>query len=203
MGAITTVFFDIGGVCLSNGWDREQRQLVARKFGFDYEAFDSRHRQVVDALERGQLTLDDYLQWTLFYEPRPFTCDDIVEAIKQISTPLSETLELIRALRDTRSYLLATINNESRELNEYRIERFELRALFMAFVSSCYLGLLKPQPEHYRRALQITQRTPDECLYVDDRPMNVEVARILGMHPVLFSDAAQLEVDLRTAGVSF
>jgi len=203
MAAITTIFFDIGGVCLSNGWDHEQRQLVARTFGFDYDAFDSRHRQVVDTLERGQLTLDEYLQWTLFYEPRHFTHAEVVTTIKQISTPIAETLELIRTLQATNRYLLATINNESRELNEYRIERFELRALFRAFFSSCYLGLLKPQPEHYRRALQITQRTPDECLYVDDRPMNVEVARILGMHPVHFSNAAQLEADLRAAGVSF
>jgi putative hydrolase of the HAD superfamily len=203
MGAITTIFFDIGGVCLSNGWDHEQRQVVARTFGFDYDTFDSRHRQVADTLERGQFTLDEYLQWTLFYEPRPFTPADIVAAIKQISTPIVETLELIRTLRATNRYLLATINNESRELNEYRIERFELRTLFSAFFSSCYLGLLKPQPEHYRRALQITQRTPAECLYIDDRPLNVEVARILGMQPVRFSDAAQLEVELRAAGVSF
>jgi hypothetical protein len=73
MGAITTIFFDIGGVCLSNGWDHEQRQMVAQTLGFDYEAFDSRHRQVVDSMERGQLTLEEYLNWTLFYEPRPFT----------------------------------------------------------------------------------------------------------------------------------
>lgn len=203
MGTITTIFFDIGGVCLSNGWDHEQRQAVAKRFGFDYDAFDSRHRQVVDALERGQLTLDDYLQWTLFYEPRSFTRDEVVREIHQLSTPFDDTLKLVAALRDSRRYLLATINNESRELNEARIERFGLCNLFTAFFSSCYLGLLKPQPEHYRRALQITQRTPDECLYVDDRPMNVEVARILGMHPVRFSDAAQLDADLREAGVRF
>jgi putative hydrolase of the HAD superfamily len=203
MGAITTIFFDLGGVCLSNGWDREQRQALAKKLGFDYEPFDSRHRQVVDALERGQLTLEDYLNWTLFYAPRPFTLDDIIREIQQLSAPFAETIQLVRALRESGRYLLATINNESRELNEYRIERFGLRELFTAFFTSCYLGLLKPQPEHYRRAMQITQRSPDECLYVDDRPMNVEVARILGMHPVQFFDAAQLEADLSAAGVVF
>jgi putative hydrolase of the HAD superfamily len=203
MSAITTIFFDLGGVCLSNGWDHEQRQALAKKLGFEYEPFDSRHRQVVDSLERGQLTLDDYLKWTLFYEPRPFTQADVVREIQQLSTPFTETLEIVKALRDSRRYLLATINNESRELNEYRIERFALCELFTAFFTSCYLGLVKPQPEHYRRALQITQRSQDECLYVDDRPMNVEVARILGMHPVQFANAAQLEADLRAAGVTF
>jgi len=203
MAEITTVFFDLGGVCLSNGWDHEQRQELARRFGFDYEAFDSRHRQVVDALERGQLTLDDYLQWTLFYEPRSFLPADVIQAIEQLSTPFVETLGIVKALRESGRYLLATLNNESRELNEYRIQRFALRELFVAFFSSCYLGLLKPQPDYYRRALQITQRTPDECLFVDDRPMNVEVARILGMHPIHFVDASQLADALRAAGVVF
>jgi len=203
MGAITTIFFDIGGVCLSNGWDHEQRQALARRFRFDYESFDSRHRQVVDALERGQLTLDDYLQWTLFYQPRPFQPADIVDAIEQLSMPFTETLAIVKALRDSGRYLLATLNNESRELNEYRIQRFALRELFTVFFTSCYLGLLKPQPEHYRRAMQITQRSPDECLFVDDRPMNVEVAGILGMHPIQFKGADQLAADLRAARVVF
>ena len=203
MSAITTLFFDIGGVCLSNGWDHEQRQAIARQFGFDYEAFDSRHRQIVDSLERGFLSLDDYLNWTLFYEPRPFLPADVRKAIEQLSTPIEETLALVRQLRASGRYQLMTINNESRELNEYRIQRFGLRDIFSAFFTSCYLGLIKPQPEHYRRALQISQRSPDECLYIDDRPMNVEVARILGMRPIHFTSAAQLERELRDAGVVF
>jgi putative hydrolase of the HAD superfamily len=203
MSVITTLFFDLGGVCLSNGWDREQRRVVTDKYGFDYDTFDRRHRQVVDALERGQLTLQEYLQWTIFYEARPFTIDDITTEIMQLSEPFQETLQIVQAVQRTGRYLLATINNESRELNEYRIQHFDLRELFTAFFTSCYLGLLKPQPEHYRRALQITQRSADECLYIDDRPMNAEVAGILGMHTIQFTDAAQLEAALRSAGIRF
>ena len=203
MSAITTIFFDIGGVCLSNGWDHEQRQALAQQLGFDYPSFDSRHRQVIDSLERGQLTLEEYLGWTLFYEPRPFSMQQAINAIQQLSTPFHETLAIVEALRNSGNYLLATLNNESRELNEYRIERFGLRALFSAFFSSCYLGLLKPQPEHYRRAMQITQCPPDQCLFIDDRPMNVEVARILGMHPIQFTSADQLTTELRAIGISF
>jgi putative hydrolase of the HAD superfamily len=203
MGAVTTLFFDLGGVCLSNGWDREQRRVITDNFGLNYDTFDRRHRQVVDTLERGQLTLHEYLQWTMFYEARPFTIDEVTGEILELSTPFPETLELVTALRKTNNYLLATINNESRELNEYRIKKFELRSLFTAFFSSCYFGMLKPQPDHYRRALEITQRSVEECLYIDDRPMNVEVARILGMHAIQFISADQLETDLRAAGVQF
>src|SRR5690349_19589314 len=105
MSTITTLFFDIGGVCLSNGWDHEQRQQVARTLGFDYEVFDSRHRQVVDAMERGQLTLEEYLSWTLFYELRPFTVEQVTAEIKQLSMPFAETLALVQRLRDSGAYL--------------------------------------------------------------------------------------------------
>lgn len=201
MGKITTIFFDIGGVLLSNGWDHTQRQEIAAKFGFDYALFDDRHRQVVDSLERGELTLADYLQWTLFYEPRSFTPAEVTEAIFGLSTAIPDSLELVGRLKATGEYLLATINNESRELNDYRIERFGLRDLFTAFFSSCYLGLTKPQPSHYRRALAITQRKPEECVYIDDRPMNTEVARILGMQTIQYKDSTQLAAELRAVGV--
>src|SRR5438128_2435496 len=106
MTTITTVFFDLGGVCLSNGWDHEQRQVVAKSLGIDYEAFDSRHRQVVDSLERGQLTLEEYLEWTMFYEPRPFTIEHVIGEMQQLSTPFGETLQLVRALREHGGCLL-------------------------------------------------------------------------------------------------
>lgn len=201
MNQITTLFFDIGGVCLSNGWDHEQRQRIAKEFNFDYPTFDARHRQVSDTLERGQLSLHDYLQWTLFYEARDFTPADITEAIKNLSTPIEETLELLRSLKATNRYRFMTINNESRELNEYRIGRFQLTEIFSTFFSSCYLGLMKPQPEHYRRALDISQCLASTCVYVDDRPMNLEVARILGMKTILFKHTAQLKEELLELGV--
>jgi putative hydrolase of the HAD superfamily len=201
MSQITTLFFDIGGVCLSNGWDHEQRQRIAKQFNFDYPTFDARHRQVSDTLERGQLSLQDYLQWTLFYEARDFTAAEITEAIKNLSTPIEETLELLRNLKGTNRYRLMTINNESRELNEYRIQRFRLTEIFSAFFSSCYLGLMKPQPEHYRRALDISQSSANSCVYIDDRPMNLEVARILGMKTILFKNTKGLKEELQGLGV--
>ncbi len=198
---IRTVFFDLGGVCLSNGWDHEQRRAIADRFQFDYDAFDLRHRLIIDTLERGQCTLDDYLQWTLFYLPRAFSIGEIKAAMFALSTEFRQTLQLVDALRRTGGVLLATLNNESRELNEERINRFGLRGRFSAFFSSCYLGLLKPQPDMFRRALQITQCAPAECIFVDDRPMNVEVAAIIGMHAIQFTDAPALARSLQDAGV--
>src|SRR4028118_1596144 len=108
---ISTILFDIGGVMLSNGWDHEQRQVIARQFGFDYDAFDSRHRQVVDTLERGQLSLEEYLNWTIFYEARPFTTSNVVDAIKGLSTAHPDTIEIVKSVHASHQYILATLNN--------------------------------------------------------------------------------------------
>jgi haloacid dehalogenase superfamily, subfamily IA, variant 3 with third motif having DD or ED len=199
---ITTLFFDIGGVCLSNGWDHEQRQTIAERFSFDYDAFDARHRQVVDSLERGQLSLEEYLSWTIFYEARSFGLADLVHAIQDLSSPIQETLDLVRSIADSGRYRLMTINNESRELNEFRIEHFGLRNLFSAFFTSCYLGIVKPHPDAYRRAMEIAQRRPEECLFIDDRPMNVEVARILGIRAIHFTSPLQLATELNANGIT-
>jgi putative hydrolase of the HAD superfamily len=119
MNKITTLFFDIGGVCLSNGWNTEQRKRVAEQLGFDHDTFAQRHGQVVDVFDRGHISLHDYLGWTVFYEPRAFTPSDMFEVVKQQSTSIEETLELLRAIKKSNRYTLMTINNESRELNEY------------------------------------------------------------------------------------
>ncbi len=203
LDTISAIFFDIGGVCLSDGWSLEQHKHIANKFGFDYDLFERRHRCVADAFDNGQMALVAYLEWTIFFAPRPFTPDDVMREIQSIMAPVPGTLQLVRALRNTGRYLLATLNNEPREFNEYRIEHFGLRALFTAFFSSCYLGLRKPQPEIYRRVLQITQRSGGECLFIDDNPMNVEVAQTLGMPAIQFVNATQLRADLIKAGIFF
>jgi putative hydrolase of the HAD superfamily len=115
------------------------------------------------------------------------------------SKPKSEVLELARSLAGR--YLMGTINNESRELNEYRIKQFGLAQIFDLFVSSCYVGLRKPDERIYRLALDLIQKAPDECCFIDDRPENIEGAAKVGMRTILMRDAVQLKKDLQSLGV--
>ncbi len=203
MTSITTLFFDIGGVVLTNAWDQDERRTLAGRFGFDFADFESRHLQVDEELERGGLSLHDYLQQTIFHQPRAFTEEALVQAIEAMSQPKEATFELLGRLRRVERLGLMTLNNEVRELNEYRIRTFSLKSFFSAFFTSCYLGLLKPHPEIYLRALDIAQRDPAECAFVDDRTGNVQAAAGAGMRAILFRDADQLEGELRAAGIEF
>jgi putative hydrolase of the HAD superfamily len=201
MTPITAIFFDIGGVILSNGWSEPERRRVVESFNLDYAAFDRRHIQVIDAFDYGHMDLETYLLWTVFYEPRTFSAQDFFHEIQRIMQPMPETLQVTEELRDSGKYLLATLNNEPGEINLYRIQHFGLPKIFSVFFSSCYLGVRKPQKGIFQKALQITQRQPEECLFIDDVLMNVEAAQDLGMHAIHFLNAAQLRESLKQIGV--
>ncbi len=201
MPNITAVFSDVGGVLLSNGWDRDMRRAFAQKYHLDGAEFEGRHELVSKAFELGQITLDHYLDCAIFHRPRDFSKQEVRDYIFACSSAKTETLALFARLAESRRYFLATLNNEPRELNQHRIEHFGLRNYFSAFFSSCYLGVAKPDVAIYRAALDISQRAPEECLFIDDRPLNLECAARLSMLTVLFQNAAQLEQDLREAGV--
>jgi putative hydrolase of the HAD superfamily len=198
---ISAIFWDVGGVLLTNAWDRAQRERTLEQFKLDDAEFHDRHEMVVSSFERGKITLEQYLQRTVFYRPRPFSQEVFKEYIFSLSQPDPAALDLARALSESGKYLMSTINNESRELNAYRIQTFGLRAIFKLFVSSCNVGLRKPEEGIYRLALDITQKPPEECCFVDDRALNLECAGRLGMKTIEFGDAAQLRRELQTLGV--
>ncbi len=199
MGEIRALFWDVGGVLLSNAWDYEERDLAVTQFLLDKPEFEARHKELVPAFEEGKISLDDYLERSVFYKPRTFTREDFKRFMFSLSKPKAAVLEIARAL--TRKYFMATLNNESRELNQYRIQTFGLVECFDLFVSSCYVAIRKPDERIYRLALDLSQHTPEECCFIDDRPVNIEGATKVGMRTVLMKDPAQLRRDLQGLGV--
>jgi putative hydrolase of the HAD superfamily len=202
MDKIEALFWDNGGVILTNGWDRDARKLAVKKFDLDWEDFEDRHELMLDAFETGALSLDDYLKRTVFYRPRSFTPDDFKKFMFDQSQPFPDSLAFTGELARSRKYLMAALNNESLEINEYRIKKFHLRDYFEVFFSSCYLGLRKPDAGIYKLALKITQREPGECILIDDRELNLECARELGMNTIQYKNVAQLRDELARFGVT-
>lgn len=202
MSAIRAIFWDVGGVLLSNAWDHTQRAAALEHFHLDEEEFHDRHEMVVSSFERGKITLDEYLDRTVFYRPRPFTRGEFRDYMFSLSQPFPEVLQFAQGLADSGKYFMGTINNESRELNNQRIETFGLRKIFRLFVSSCYVGFRKPERDIYRLALEITQIPAEECCFVDDRALNLECASKLGMHTIEMQQLEQLRSDLAKLGVN-
>jgi putative hydrolase of the HAD superfamily len=202
MNPITAVLFDVGGVLGTNGWDRNSRRRAVERFHLDWEEFADRHELSVTAFETGHLALDQYLERTVFYRPRDFSRDDFKQFMFEESQPFTDSLAVLADVAGARKYFLATLNNESLELNLYRIQKFGLRAYFDVFFSSCFLGVKKPDEAIYRLALKMTQRAPEECVFIDDRALNLECARACcGLRTIQFQNAEHLREDLKASGV--
>jgi putative hydrolase of the HAD superfamily len=193
---IRHVFFDIGGVLGSNGWDREQRHRAVERFDLNADDFQWRHEEVVGEWEEGRITLDEYLDIAVFYTQRPFTRKEFVDFMYSQSVPDTATVQIARALSADSRYTLMTLNNESEELNVYRIETFGISQVFEAFLSSCWLGVRKPIRRFYSRALGIAHAEPSSSLFIDDRQQNLTPAITLGMNVIHFTSASQLRSDL-------
>src|SRR6202049_5002766 len=169
MSDVTALFWDVGGVILSNGWDRGARAAAAQKVGIGGEEFQDRHELASPAFETGRITLEIYLQRTVFYRKRSFTREEFTDFIFAQSSEFPASRAVLSAVAATGKYLQATINNEPLELNERRIQQFNLRREFKAFFSSCYLGVRKPDEGIYKLALEVTQRRPEETVLIYSR----------------------------------
>lgn len=202
MSGISTILWDVGGVLLTNGWDLQQRKDVVPRFGLDLAEFERRHAEVDQAWEKDEVTADEYLRRTVFYEPRNFTSAEFLDAIRNESKVLADSaIGILSELSASEHYVLATVNNESRAMNEFRLARFELLDRFDAFFTSCYLGLRKPDRRIYQIALDVLQRDPEETVFIDDRAENVAAAASLGIHAIRYTGSANLAEEMARLGV--
>ncbi len=182
---ITHLFLDIGGVLLTNGWDRHMRRAAAEKFGLDFDDLNDRHKMSFDTYEQGKLSLDTYLNQVVFYKERPFTREAFKEFMFSQSQPKVDMINLVSALKWKYRLRVAAISNEGRELTIHRIRKFTMNAFIDFFVSSCFVHFRKPDPDIYRIALDISQADPARSVYIDDRALFVEIAQGLGLHGIL------------------
>lgn len=195
---VTTLLCDIGGVFLTNGWDRHSRRALVAEFGLDGVAFECAHQSAVADFERDRISEDEYWRRTVLANAPPgtVTLAQLRAFMRSQSEPLEPSLAVLRELAAERRLRLVMLNNESRALNQYRIDRFGLRRYFDTFLSSCFLDARKPHPVMFDRALRILQCAPEACAFVDDRLENLEYPRQTGWHTLHFESADALRASL-------
>ena len=201
MTPITTLFLDIGGVLLTNGWDRRIRRLAAETFNLDFEEMDERHHLTFDTYEEGKVTLGEYLDRVVFYRERTFTRDQFQTFMFAQSRPFPEMIELVCRLKSRYRLKVVAVSNEGRELNVHRIGTFKLETFIDFFVSSCFVHFRKPDADIFRIALDIAQVTPEQAVYIEDRPMFVEVAQALGISGIIHAGHDTTQKELKRFGL--
>jgi len=185
---ITTLFLDVGGVLLTNGWDHHARRRAAKNFKLQWTEMEDRHRLVFETHEEGKITFEEYLGRVVFYKKRPFTRSQFRRFMFTQSKPYSEMLDLVAQLKVRHELKIAVVSNESREVNAYRIRKFKLNGFVDSFISSCFVHIRKPDADIFRLALDIAQTPARHVLYVENTPMFVQIAEGLGIRSILHTD---------------
>jgi len=198
---ITTLFVDIGGVLLTNGWDHLARKRAAKHFKLNWTEMDERHRLVFETHEEGKLSFEEYLDWVVFFEKRSFTRNQFRDFMFSQSKPYPKMLELVAQLKAQHSLKVVVISNESRKVNAYRIRTFGLDRLVDTFISSCFVGMRKPDIQIFRLALDLAQTTPERAVFIDNTAMFVQIAERLGMRSILHVDHASTRAKLASLGL--
>lgn len=198
---ITTLFLDIGGVLLTNGWDTELRKKTAAHFGLDYEEIYHRHHVTYDTYEEGKMSLDEYLWQIIFYQKRDFTPDDVKKYILEEAKPHQDMIDLVTRLKAVYGLRVAVVSNEGREVAEDRIERFNLKNFVDFFIVSAFVHFRKPDLDIYRLAIDVAQVKPQQVAYIEDRPLLCEVASRLGINSVLNRNATETREKLAKFGL--
>ncbi len=199
------ILFDVGGVMLTNGWDHNERAAVLDSFaitGAARERLEARHTAPYDALERDQITTDEFLQQAIFFEPRSFTPAEFLEAMKQQSKILPDNaMGILAEVSASDNWVVGLLNNESRVLHEYRMETFGIGKFVDVQFSSPYMGLRKPEPAIYKRALDILGLPGSQVIFIDDRANNANAAAAAGMRALQFLGQQKLRDDLHQLGI--
>ncbi|MGO9107979.1 MAG: HAD family hydrolase [Thermoguttaceae bacterium] len=198
---ITTLFLDVGGVLLTNGWGHQSRALAAKAFDLNLEELEERHHLTFDTYEVGKVTLDEYLSRTVFHQERPFTRDQFRQFMFAQSQPHAEMIDLVRKLRVQHGLRIAVVNNEGRELNSHRIRSFGLDEFTDFFISSCFVHFRKPDADIFRLALDIAQTPAEQVVYIDDQPLFVQIAEGMGIHGIRHTDYPSTRARLAQFGL--
>lgn len=194
------LFFDVGGILLSNGWGHESRKKAAEIFGLGYAEIDALHNFIFNVYEIGSITLDEYLDTVIFNYPRDFVRQDFKDFMYSQSVELPNMLQWLKEWKKDCGFRIISINNEGKELNDYRVQKFKLHQAFDAFISSCEVNMRKPDPRIFKLALGIAQASPSQCVYFDDRTMFANAAQKLGIrsfHHVDFETTKQILENLK------
>jgi putative hydrolase of the HAD superfamily len=199
--SINTIFTDLGGVLLTNGWDRSSRKKAIEFFKLDAEETEERHHLTFDTYEVGKITLDEYLTRVVFYKRRSFSCEAFRHFMFDQSKPFTEMIELVKRLKKKHNFNLAVVSNEGRELAEYRIKKFKLNEFVDFFIVSSFVHFRKPDADIFRIALDSAQVTAKQVVYLEDRPMFVQVAETLGIRGIHHVDHATTVQKLNKLGI--
>ena len=198
--AIRLIVSDFGGVICTFDY-RIFCERLARKIGRSaeeiYAVVYGNDLQV--QFERGRVSGREYHRRVMGLLRTEMPYDEFFHIYGDIFTEIPRTCALLHRLAARYPLYLLSDTNEIHF--GYVRQTVEVVRLFEQCVVSYEVGVLKPDPRIYQEALRRSGLPAEACVFIDDRPGNVEGARRVGMQALLFQSAERCAAGLESLGV--
>jgi putative hydrolase of the HAD superfamily len=199
---IKFIVFDLGGVVFSSdGASYEGREKLAEKFGIDKNKLHEFWFKKKNLLITGKMPEEEFLKEIVRLSKKKTSIEELKRILRDENKIDKDMINLLNKLKE--NYSLAVLNNEIKELNEDRIDKFNLREYFKLIISSCDVGFAKPDSEIYRILLNKINARPEEIVFIDNRIENLAPAEKLGIKTHLFENKDKLTWWFKKLGVDY
>ncbi|MGH9455217.1 MAG: HAD family hydrolase [Candidatus Acidiferrales bacterium] len=187
---IRAVVFDYGNV-LSQPQTTADAERLAALCGTEFSRFSELYWRSRLAYDRADLTAGDYWAAILEAAGRTLSREQLRELIAidghSWARPNVAAIRWVEQLRKA-GLRLAVLSNMPLEIRQYVISHCAWLSCFHHLTFSCDVGRVKPEAEIYQECLRSLDLPPEEILFLDDRPENVDAAMGLGIHGLVFDN---------------
>ena len=184
---IKVIIFDVGGVLYKRsyyGYYKNSFRYFSKKLGIEPSAVERAFRSSDYKIATGKETTKDFLKKVSKKLGKEVDEKDFLRILKEPPKMMSaKTLNL--AIRLKKRYTVVVLSNNIRPATI--ITKKKLRKYFHKMYHSDELGMKKPEPRIYKYVIKDLGVSPNECVFIDDKPENVKAAKKLGMKAINFN----------------
>ncbi|MFZ6026146.1 MAG: HAD family hydrolase [Chloroflexota bacterium] len=194
---IQALIFDIGGV-LVRTVDRSPRTALARRLGMTYEALEELvfGGESGRRAQRGEISAQE--QWAHVCRQLEWPLDRWLALQQEFFAGDRLDTELIDDIRTwRRRYKTGIISNALSDVRATIASQWHFEDAFDVIVTSAEVGVMKPDARIFQVALQALAVQPQQAVFIDDFPRNVEGAKVIGMQAIHFRNPGQVKDELR------
>lgn len=199
--AIKTVIFDIGNVLANFCWEKFFRSFDLSEEMFQRLAKATVHDSIWDQFDKGVLSEDEML--ALFIQKDT----EIEPLIRQVFQNISGMIEVYDYTYDwihelqQKGYQVLILSNFSEKCYRECGSKMDFVKEADGAVISYIEKMIKPDDEIYELLIKRYQLNPEECVFLDDKPVNIKAAERNGIHGIVFTDKADADKRLAELGV--
>ncbi len=194
---IHAIIWDIGGV-LERTEDWGPRQKLIERLGRTMHEMDQLVFGHTDnqRCQLGEITAEQH--WANVAAELGLNANEMQQALAEFFGGDQLDYQLVETIRHLKGkYCTAVLSNYMTNLRPRITDEWQIDDAFNHLIISAEVGLMKPDPAIYQRVLEVIGYEAHQTVFIDDFIENVEGARAVGYHAILFQNPEQIKADLQ------